>query len=67
MAIILDGLSELEEKRFRYEMVMRYGNPTGVVFDPEKPQDIKSNGDFRALEELLDATITALYGKGFGL
>ena len=64
MAIILGGLSELEEKRFRYEMVMRYGNPTGVVFDPEQPQDIKFNGDFRALEELLDATITALYGKG---
>ena len=64
MAIILGGLSELEEKRFRYEMVKILGNPTGLVFDPEQKQDITFNGDFRMLEEILDATITALYGQG---
>ena len=64
MAIILNGLSELEEKRFRYEMVRLHPNPNINVFDPEVQQDIAFNGNFRQLEELLDATITALYGKG---
>jgi hypothetical protein len=61
MSITLNGLSALEESRFRYEVRSRYGVLNGVTFDSE--EDIHFNGDFRALEEILDDVITALYGQ----